>query len=115
MDNYNVIIKNNNEENKYTVSVHNDIEKKVLKYTESNGTVTTFDYKRNILIRDNNEMRLELIFILGKPTKSKMFIKELNKDLEIDVLTKELNIKDDVIKVVYEINDVSFEYILEKE
>ena len=115
MEKYRVTIKSSDIEDKYQVSVHNDKEKKILKYTENDGTTNTFDYKNNILRRDNNEMIIEFKFILGEITKSKMSVKELKGDLEIDVLTKELKVKEDYIKVVYEINDLSFEYTLEKE
>lgn len=115
MENYKVTIKNIDIEDKYTVSVHNDIEEKVIKYIEKDGTNTSFDYKNNILRRDNDQMIVEFKFDLDKVTKGKMSVKELNGDLEIDVLTKELKVTDKKVKVVYVVNDLTFEYTLEKE
>ena len=60
-------------------------------------------------------MVIEFKFILGEVTKSKMSVKKLNGDLEIEVLTKELKVTDSIIKVVYVVNDLTFEYTLEKE
>lgn len=115
MEKYRVTIKNIDIEDKYIVSVHNNLEEKVLIYTEKDGTNTSFDYKNNILRRDNDEMVIEFKFILGEVTKSKMSVKKLNGDLEIEVLTKELKVTDSIIKVVYVVNDLTFEYTLEKE
>lgn len=115
MENYRVTIKNIDIEDKYTVSVHNNLEQKVIKYIEKDGTNTSFDYKNNILRRDNDQMIVEFKFDLGEVTKGKMSVKELMGDLEIDVLTKELKITDNIIKVVYVVNDLTFEYTLEKE
>ena len=115
MENYSVTIKNIDTEDKYIVSVHNDLDENLLKYTEKDGTITSFDYKNNILRRDNNEMIIEFVFDKDKVTKGKMSVKELKGDLEIDILTKELEVTDNKIKVVYVVNDLTFEYTLEKE
>lgn len=115
MDNYIVTIKNIDVEDKYIVSVHNNLEEKVLRYNEKDGTNTSFDYKNNILRRDNDQMIVEFKFDLGEVTKGKMSVKELNGDLEIDIFTKELKVTENIIKVVYVVNDLTFEYTLEKE
>ena len=115
MEKYRVSIKNSDIENKYEVSVHNDKDEGILKYTDNEGTSTSFDYKNNILRRDNDKMYVELKFILGETTKSIMSVKELEGNLEMELLTKELSVTDNKIKVVYVINDLSFEYTLEKE
>lgn len=115
MEKYKVTIKNSDIIDKYTVSVHNDLEEKVIKYTEKDGTITSFNYNNNILKRDNNEMVIEFKFVLDEVTKAMMSIKELNRDLEMDVFTKELKVTEDKIKVIYVVNGLTFEYILEKE
>ena len=115
MEKYRVTIRNSDAEDKYAVSVHNDKEEKVLKYKENDGTSTSFDYENNILRRDNDKMSVEFKFILGETTKNIMSVKELEGNLEMDLLTKELSVTEDKIKVIYVINDLSFEYTLEKE
>ena len=62
MENYNVTIKNVDTIDKYKVSVLNNLEEKILKYTEKDGTITSFDYEKNILRRDNDEMIIEFVF-----------------------------------------------------
>lgn len=115
MEKYNVTIKNVDTEDKYKVSVDNNLDEKTLKYTEKDGTITSFDYEKNILRRDNDEMIIEFVFDKDKVTKGKMSVKELKGDLEMDILTKELDVKVDKIKVVYVVNGLTFEYTLEKE
>ena len=111
MENYNVTIKNVDTADKYKVSVDNNLEEKILKYTEKDGTITSFDYEKNILRRDNDEMIIEFVFDKEKVTKGKMSV----RDLEIDVFTKELKVTEDKIKVIYVVNGLTFEYTLEKE
>lgn len=115
MEKYNVTIKNVDTTDKYKVSVDNNLEQKTLKYTEKDGTITSFDYENNILRRDNNEMIIEFVFDKDKVTKGKMSVKELQGELEMDILTKELDVKEDKIKIVYVVNGLTFEYALEKE
>ena len=115
MEKYNVTIKNVDTIDKYKVSVLNNLEEKILKYTEKDGTVTSFNYEKNILRRDNDEMIIEFVFDKEKVTKGKMSVKELKGDLEMDILTKELDVNEDKIKIVYEVNGLTFEYTLEKE
>ena len=115
MEKYNVSIKNVDTIDKYKVSVLNNLEEKILKYTEKDGTVTSFNYEKNILRRDNDEMIIEFVFDKDKVTKGKMSIKELKGDLEMDILTKELDVNEDKIKVIYVVNGLTFEYTLEKE
>ena len=115
MEVYNVTISNDEMKDKYKVSVHNDKEKSILEYKEKDETLTAFDYLNNILKRNNNEMSLEFKFTKGEITNNKIFIKELNKEIEVEILTKEILKDDKFIKIVYVMNDVLFEYTLEKE
>lgn len=58
-----------------------------------------------VLIRDNPEFSQKIIFTSGKETKSEYFIKEYNTTLNINILTTNLTILPDKIKISYKIVD----------
>lgn len=112
---YNVSILNNDLNDEYKVTVQNNVDKKTLFYKEKDGTNTSFDYQNNILKRDNNEMNLEFKFIKKEKTMNYIFIKDLGKNLDVEIFTKEIENTSNKIQIIYEMNDIVFEYKLEKE
>lgn len=117
MEKYDALITiiNNNEKSKYNAEVHEDIERQSLFYIEKDKTTTTYNYKDNILKRDNDKINLEFTFNLNELTKNSITIKELNNTMEVDIITKEITHTDKILKIVYEMNDSLFTYIIEKE
>lgn len=117
MEKYDALITiiNNNEKSKYNAEVHEDIERQSLFYIEKDKTTTTYNYKDNILKRDNDKINLEFTFNLNELTKNSINIKELNNTMEVDIITKEITHTDKILKIVYEMNDSLFTYIIEKE
>jgi len=69
-------------------------------------TRVKFNYEKNLLIRENDNLLLEYKFIKNKLTKGLITIKDLNQTIEIEIKT--LNIKN-------EKNYIEIEYILENE
>lgn len=83
-------------------------ERKEIIYQEQDDLKTNvkFNYEKNILTRENDDLLLEYKFIENKVTKGLITVKEYNKILEIELKT--LNIKK-------EKNYIEIEYILENE
>lgn len=83
-------------------------ESKEIIYQEQDDLKTNvkFNYEKNILTRENDDLLLEYKFIENKVTKGLITVKEYNKILEIELKT--LNIKK-------EKNYIEIEYILENE
>lgn len=117
MENYEctVSIESVDSKDSYKVEVHDDIEKETLFYKEEDKTITSFDYKNNILTRDNEKMKLTYYFLLNYKTKNKIFIKDLDKELEVEVITRKLEKSENYIEVVYEIENNKFTYRIDKE
>ena len=63
-----------------------------------------------ILIRENEEFKNILIFTLDKNTVSSYLVKENNIELELNIKTTELTIKDNHINVVYTVIESNCEY-----
>ena len=94
------------------VNVFNDVEKNIIFYIEKDKTTNTFDYKNNILKRDNEEMSLEFNFKLNEKTINNIYIKELNNTMTVELITKEIIKEEKLLKIEYEMNNNSFVYPL---
>lgn len=91
-----------NDEDRQSFITNAIIQDEVLKYKERDNTTVIYDYKNNSLFRENNELRMEYSF---NNEKGNIFIKELNKELNIDIKTKKIERKN---------NDIEIEYVMEK-
>lgn len=108
---------------KIKVSVNDDIEKeynaiylekeKLLTYKEEDNTLVKFNYKDNILIRENDSIFMQYKFVNKKTSKNKIFIKDLKQYLDITLFTKNILVKDNIINITYVIEDNLFNYKIE--
>ena len=57
------------------------------------------------IIRENSEYKIELNFNKNKKTKINYLLKEYNKSLELNLVTKNININNNYIEILYEIID----------
>jgi uncharacterized beta-barrel protein YwiB (DUF1934 family) len=101
---YSVLSNNDNETTTVEAIAEFDEKEKVLKYTEENLKVeiSIFD-KRIVMKRKNDEYDLNLEFILDEKKRCRYNLKTLGLDLEIDVLTKTLEIENNRIYINYEL------------
>ena len=99
----------------YKAEVHNDPDKNCLFYKEEDKTITTFDYENNVLTRENEKMKLVYKFILNEKTITNILIKDIDKEVSMEVLTKKIEKTKDYIEIVYEIEDTIFTYKIVKE
>lgn len=107
------------------VTVNNDLENidfiskaiiqdNLLKYKEKDNTTVIYDYEKNSLFRENNELRMEYSFNSAKKTQGSIKIKELNRTVKIDIKTNKLERKNNNIEVEYIIEDKPFLYKIEE-
>ena len=101
---YSVLSNNDNETTTVEAIAEFDEKDKVLKYTEENLKVeiSIFD-KRILMRRKNDEYDLNLEFVLDEKKRCRYNLKTLGLDLEIDVLTKTLEIESNRIYINYEL------------
>lgn len=85
----------------------------ILKYKEKDHTIVHFYYDKNILERENNDLKLRYIFKEKEKTKGIIHIKEYNKDLEVDITTKSIKQKNDSLEIDYIIENDEYHYQLE--
>jgi hypothetical protein len=84
-----------------------------LKYKENKETKVMFSYLNNNLVRENDELRMEYLFLENKTTKGNIFIKELNKKINVDIKTKSIKRKSNDIEIVFNVENNKFIYRVE--
>lgn len=98
------------EEFKYneTISIKNN----KINYKEEGITDVFYDIKKEILIRDNKDIYMEYNFSTNKAT---VYIKELKKVINLNLIKKELIVTDKLIDILYLLDDKECRYIIDME
>lgn len=115
---YSILENNDNETTKLETFADFDETKGIIKYNEEDLKVEIELLKEKIVMkRSNSEYDLTLNFELNKKIRCKYDVKSVGLSLEIDVLTKKLEIEENRIYINYELfNDNksigTFEYKL---
>lgn len=65
------------------------------------------------MIRENNDYKLKLFFINGAKTYNKLVLKEDNINLDIEVNTKEIIVKEHYLEIKYQMNEENCIFTLE--
>jgi len=89
----------------YTTIGNYDEEKEILTYQEKQDIVTdvVLYLKENILIRNNKDLNMKYLFLLNKETTNTIYLKELDKNIDIKIKITKYN---------YDNNNLEIEYIL---
>ena len=104
-----VILKSSDNIYEYDVCVFVSEDNKEISYVEddSNKTFVSFDYKNNILKRDNNKMYMEFDF---NHEKGHIIEKSLNKKIYTDIKVKSIDITSKNIVIEYYNNGDFYQY-----
>ena len=70
-----------------TTAIYRD---NIIKYKEEDNTTVVYNYKKHKLVRENKELRIEYIFSDAKEMTGLLFIKELNKTININIKTRKI-------------------------
>jgi len=90
------------------------IQNNIIKYKEKDNTIVKYNLEENILNRENTKLRLNYIFKLKNNTIGKIFSKELNKEVSINIFTNKIQRKYNNIIIEYEIDNINFIYRIEE-
>jgi hypothetical protein len=85
----------------------------VIKYKSEDNTTEIFDYINNKLTRENNELRMDYVFDLNKETKGTVFVKDLNRELEVNVKTNKIERNKNDIEIEFVVEDNTIKYRIE--
>lgn len=105
------LIKSNNELIEY--ETYANLINSVVSYEEKDGTYVYLDLDKDELIRENKQMLMRYSFIKNKKTKGIITIKDISRDLEVDIKTKNIIKDNKKYYIEYEIEDDFFIYELD--
>ena len=102
-----------NKEEKVSSKTIGILQDNILKYKEKDNTIVHYHYNENILERENDDIKLKYTFKVKEKTIGIIHIKDLKKDLEVDIITKSINKTNNLIEIHYQIEDNDYYYKLE--
>ena len=85
----------------------------IIKYQEEDNTIVVFDINNNKLSRENKDLKMEYYFDRYKATKGLLEIKDLNRNIELDIITNNIIKDDNNIEINFQIDNNNFKYKLE--
>lgn len=85
----------------------------IIKYKSEDNTTEMFDYTNNKLIRENSELRMNYIFDLNNETKGTVFVKDLNRELEVNIKTNKIERNKNDVEIEFVVEDNTIKYHIE--
>lgn len=83
-----------------------------INYLEQNKTTVLFEQEKKVLIRENEEIYMELFF---QEEKGNIYIKSLRNNIELAIKTKKIDITKNKIVIQYEMDKNDYLYEIEME
>ena len=105
-------IHNNLEDN--TIESMAIIQENMLKYRETDGTIATYNFQKNNLVRENKEFRMSYHFSTKEETEGIWEWKEYSKKIIMKIQTKTIKRKKNDIKIHFMIEKNDFIYQIEE-
>jgi hypothetical protein len=102
-----------NKEEKVSSNTIGLLQENILKYKEKDNTIVHFHYNENILERENDDIKLKYRFKVKEKTIGIIHIKDLKKELKVEIITKSINKTNNNIEIHYQIEDNNYCYKLE--
>lgn len=92
--------------------VYLEIKNEKINYQEQDGTNVLFDPNEKVLIRENARFFMEFYF---EKEMISIYMKEERKNLEIPIITRELEVADNRIKIKYKLEEQEYCYEIRME
>lgn len=109
-----VIVTVKGQEENSSYKIKSIIEDDVIKYKEKNNTLVKFDYNKNTLFRENEELRMDYVFRRNEKTEGTIRVKELNQIIKVPIETKKIERKNNNIEISFIVSDNEFLYKIEE-
>ncbi len=114
MPKINIKVSISDDTNNDSYEIKSIIQDEIIKYKEKDNTLVKYDLNKNILTRENDNLRMEYVFDKENETEGNIFIKELNNNIKILINTNKLNRINNNIDIEYKIEDNIFNYRIEE-
>lgn len=105
-----VTIKNSETEDSYEVNAI--IQDNIIKYREADDTKVSFDYNKNKLIRENNQMKM--LYYFDNKEESSILVKEYDRSIKLLINTISIKKEKNNLEVNYKIDEEEFLYRIEE-
>lgn len=86
------------------------IQDEILKYQEEKNKIVIFFYQENKLIRETNELKINYIFDQEKETIGTIFIKNLNKYINVPIKTIKFEKENYNVDIIYKIEKEKYHF-----
>lgn len=83
-------------------------------YKETDGTLTNFNYKHNILTRENKDLKMKYRFLENTTSEGTIEVKELQKEINVMIETGNIIRNKNNIEIEFKIEDNNFIYRIEE-
>lgn len=103
-----------NEEENNVITEKAILQDSLLKYKENKDTLVIYNYDKNSLVRENNELRMDYLFDVNRKTEGIIYIKDIGQKLVIKITTKKLIRKNNNIEIHFVIENKKFLYKVEE-
>lgn len=100
------------EQEKFVEKITIEEQNNKINYQEKSNTNVLFDKNNLILIRENNEIYMELSL---KEKTALVFVKDLRKNIELKLKSVKTNIREKEITISYVLEDENYLYKIEME
>ncbi len=84
----------------------------IISYKESDNTCVYLDITKNELIRENDNLFMKYGFIENRRSNGMLHIKDLNKEVEVEIETQKIINQENTYYVEYKIDENKFIYKL---
>jgi hypothetical protein len=84
----------------------------IISYKESDNTYVYLDTTKNELIRENDNLFMKYGFIENRRSNGMIHVKDLNKEIEIEIETEKIINEENIYYVEYKIDENKFIYKL---
>ncbi len=114
MPKINIKVEIKNEEDHISSTTTGIINDERLKYKEEDETTVTFDYEKNILVRENEEWKMIYPFHINEKTKGIIEMKKMDRSIHLELETEKIERKNHDIKIHYLIEGNKYLYQIEE-
>lgn len=111
--NIKVTVGSNENKDSYKIKAIMNEEKIIYHEKDEKNTKVIFDWKNNLLIRNNSDILMTYPFDLNNKTIGNIEVKELNKYLNLSIETIKYDISDIKKELKFKVEDEEIIYIIE--
>jgi len=109
---FSITIENHNQINH--IDVKAILTEDEIKYRETDGTITHFNYQKRLLTRENEDLKMMYRFLEQRKTEGTIEIKEFNQEMKVTVTTEKIKENGKNVEITFQVEEDPFIYRIEE-